>query len=383
MTNTRILCVDDDEKILSGIRRQQSDNFDIETAVGPHAALKMIAEEEPYAVVLSDMRMPDMNGVELLAQVREASPDTVRMILTGYAELDTTIGAVNQGHIFRFLSKPCDEDVLADAFRAGLRQYSLVQAEKELVEGTLRGCVKVLSDVLSLINPLAFGQSIRVRAIVDALLKRVSVEHQWQLEIAAMLSALGCVTLPVDLLEKKLNGDELSDEEAQTFSEHPAIAGELIRGIPRLDVVAEIIASQRTEASAESPIDPNMSIESRILNLAVNFDLLELNAESSLHALAELKKSPELYGTDLLDPFTDFIKTERNLEFAELMLFEIHEGMVLAQDIKTSNGLLLMSKGQEITKSASRLLENYRANKAIEEPIKVVISQQKTAVAAK
>ena len=377
MTTTKILCVDDDDKVLSGIRRQLSDDFDIDTAVGPHAALKMIAENEPYAVVVSDMRMPDMNGVELLARVQESSPDTVRMILTGFAELSTTIAAVNQGHIFRFLSKPCGKGELAAAIRDGLRQYSMVKAEKELVEGTLRGCVKVLSDVLSLINPLAFGQSIRVRATVDGLIERVPVENQWQLEIAAMLSSLGCVSLPVDLLEKKLNGKELSLDEAKTFSEHPSIAVDLLGGIPRLDVVAEIIAGQGKSLKKHDDHEP--SIESRMLKLAVDFDLLELTSESSVHALEELKKSPELYGIDLLEPFTEYIKTERQQEIADRMLSEIREGMVLAQDIRSRNGVLLMSKGQKITMSAKRLLRNYRNNNAIEEPIKVIVRHRSTA----
>ena len=123
MTSSRILFVDDDERILKGIVRQQGDDFDITTALGPMEALKLVNESEPFAVVVSDMRMPEMTGVDLLKRVREISPDTVRMILTGFAELNTTIQAVNEGHIFRFLSKPCDEDLMAASLEAGLKQF--------------------------------------------------------------------------------------------------------------------------------------------------------------------------------------------------------------------------------------------------------------------
>ncbi|MGB7345862.1 MAG: HD domain-containing phosphohydrolase [Pirellulaceae bacterium] len=376
MANTKILCVDDDQKILNGIVRQQGEDFDITLALGPHQALRIIAEEGSFAVVLSDMRMPEMNGVQLLARVREGSPNTVRMILTGYAELQTTIEAVNEGHIFRFLSKPCSEEDLASAFKSGLRQHSLVEAEKELVEGTLYGSVKVLSDVLSLVNPLAFGQSSRVRTTVDGILKRMNIADQWQLEIAAMLSSLGCVTLPSDLLKKKLDGVKLSTEEKNIFDAHPAIAGELLRSIPRLEHVAEIIAHQNAASSEKAIANKQTPIESRILKIAIEFDLRELNAESSLHALRELKADRDQYGEDLFDALSDYVKTERNLEFTSLMVHEIRQGMVLAEDIKNAGGTLLMSKGQEISSSAIRLLENFSNNKSIREPINVVVSNK-------
>lgn len=375
MANTKILIVDDDEKILAGIQRQQGGDFEISVAVGPHAALELVESEGPFAVVLSDMRMPEMNGVELLSCVHGKSPNTVRMILTGFAELKTTIEAVNQGHIFRFLSKPCDADDLGAALEAGLRQYAYVEAEKELVEGTLRGSVKVLSEVLSLVTPLAFGQSTRIRATVDGILKRFHVENSWQLEIAAMLSGLGCVTLPAELLEKQLAGAKLSNEESRMFAGHPAIASELIRSIPRLGRVADIIACQNSPASSKTIEGREIPFESRILKLATDFDVLELNSESSLHALSDLNRASDLYGSELLEALDDYVKTERDFQFAELTLDEIHEGMILAQDIKNSNGTLLMSKGQEISLSACRLLENVSKNKGIEEPIKVVVSK--------
>ena len=100
----------------NGILRQQGDDFDISVSVGPLAALELIQAEGPFAVVLSDMRMPEMNGVEFLKRVREESPNTVRMMLTGFAELSTTIQAVNEGHIFRFLAKPCSAEDMSAAF---------------------------------------------------------------------------------------------------------------------------------------------------------------------------------------------------------------------------------------------------------------------------
>jgi DNA-binding NtrC family response regulator len=130
----KVLFVDDDQKVLNGICRQCEDVFAFETANGPEIALEMFDSDGPFAVVVSDMRMPGMNGIELLSRVKEQSPDTTRIMLTGYADLQATIEAVNEGNIFRFLSKPCPQEVLEKAVRDGLEQYRLVTAEHELLE---------------------------------------------------------------------------------------------------------------------------------------------------------------------------------------------------------------------------------------------------------
>src|ERR1700704_3229320 len=141
---SRILCVDDDSSILEGYKRQLRKEFEVDTAVGPEQGLRMVTEQGPFAVVVSDLQMPGMNGIEFLAQVRAHEPDTVRMLLTGNAELQATIDAINQGQIFRFLTKPCTTEALANALTAGLAQHRLMTAEREPLEQTLRGNIGVL-----------------------------------------------------------------------------------------------------------------------------------------------------------------------------------------------------------------------------------------------
>jgi hypothetical protein len=121
------------------------------------------------------MRMPGMNGVQFLAQVRQAAPNTVRMMLTGYSDISAAMDAVNEGNIFRFLAKPCEQEILAKAIASGLVQYRLVRSEKDLLENTLMGSIKVLTDVLGAVSPEAFGKSIRITHCVRHLVAKFHI----------------------------------------------------------------------------------------------------------------------------------------------------------------------------------------------------------------
>jgi DNA-binding NtrC family response regulator len=114
------------------------------TATSGKAGLERLSSDGPFAVVVSDMRMPEMNGAAFLAQVRERAPDTVRVLLTGQADLDSAIAAVNEGQIFRFLTKPCAPEMLISSLRAAEEQHRLITAERVLLEQTLHGAVKAL-----------------------------------------------------------------------------------------------------------------------------------------------------------------------------------------------------------------------------------------------
>ena len=162
----RILLVDDDNNILEGYRRSLSREFLLETALGGSQALKLATDNGPYAVVVSDMRMPGMDGIQLLSSIKAQSPDTTRVMLTGNADIDTAINAINEGNIFRFLNKPCSKEEMAKALTAALVQYRLVTAEKQLLEQTLSGCIQVLTEVLSLVNPAAFSRAERARRYI-------------------------------------------------------------------------------------------------------------------------------------------------------------------------------------------------------------------------
>jgi len=127
----RILFVDDDPNLLASFRRQLRKQFQIETALGGPEGLELVERNGPYSVIVSDFRMPHMDGIEFLARVREMAPDTVRIMLTGNADMQAAIQAVNEGNIFRFLTKPCSVDLLGESLITGIEQYQRVSQERE------------------------------------------------------------------------------------------------------------------------------------------------------------------------------------------------------------------------------------------------------------
>jgi FixJ family two-component response regulator len=129
----KVLFVDDEQGVLDGYQRLLRKEFNVSVSLGGEAGLAAIREDGPFAVVISDMRMPGMNGAEFLAQVREKAPESVRMLLTGYTDLSAAIDAVNEGNIFRFLTKPCEKEALVSAINIGLAEHDSITTEKELV----------------------------------------------------------------------------------------------------------------------------------------------------------------------------------------------------------------------------------------------------------
>src|SRR5687767_13631263 len=179
MSTPKILFVDDDPNVLAGLQRTLRKQFTFDTALSGLEALEMIQACGPYAVIVADMRMPGMEGIELLERVRERAPDTVRLMLTGNADQQTAVDAVNRGQVFRFLNKPCGPETLVPALETSLHHYELVRVERELLEGTLTGSVKVLADVLGMVAPDALGRGQRLRGLMRRFAQMAGAGPEW------------------------------------------------------------------------------------------------------------------------------------------------------------------------------------------------------------
>ena len=133
----RVLCVDDDPLLLAGLVAGLHGRFDVTTAESGPEALLLLAGKGPFTVIVSDFRMPAMDGAQFLERAREVAPDAVRILLTGQATLEDMIDVVNQGQIFRFLAKPCPTELLVKTLEDAVDQARLVTGDRELLERKL------------------------------------------------------------------------------------------------------------------------------------------------------------------------------------------------------------------------------------------------------
>ncbi len=360
----KILFVDDELSALDGYKRMLHHEFTVDTAIGPAQALTLLEECGPYAVVISDMRMPGMSGSEFLSQIRQSHPYTVRILLTGYAGVSAAIDAVNQGNIFRFLTKSCEKQVLVNAITAGIQQYRLVTSEHELLESTLLASIKVLADVLSAASPEAFGRSMRIAGYVRHMLTKFSLSAPWRFEAAATLSQLGCVTLDSNLLQRAYVGIKLSAEDQTRFATHPISAMQLLAHIPRLEPVAWMIGQQLVhEIPTEIPGIPDPTeilFGAKMLKLAVTYEQLRSTISIREDLLGRLYERRSEFDLTLLDALSDLPNdTDHTMQLQKVSVIRLRTGMVLAEEIKNGQGVLLVAKGQELTSPLLMKLDSF------------------------
>jgi putative two-component system response regulator len=205
----KILLVDDEPLLLDSVLRNLRAKFLLETAESGPQGLEKLKENAPFAVVVSDFRMPYMDGVAFLEKVALLSPATVRIMLTGAADLQTAIRAINQGNIFRFLTKPCPVDLLEKALQDALRQHKLVQTEREYYalkkwNDSLEGLLKALVRLTEAKDPYTAGHQIRVAQLAVAIAGELGLPQETveQISITAQVHDLGKIYVPAEFLNK-------------------------------------------------------------------------------------------------------------------------------------------------------------------------------------
>jgi len=376
MNNTeKILFVDDEENVLQSMRRQLRKRFDLRTALSGEEALTLLKEEGPFAVIVSDMRMPGMDGVQLLARVKDLYPDTVRIMLTGNADQETAIEAVNNGQIFRFLTKPCSTAVLVPALALAQRQYRLVTAEKELLEKTLRGAVTVLSELLSQAKPTVFSAGLRIKEYALETAGRLSLPNLWQIEVAALLAQIGCIALPTDILNKRYAGLELNEEEESMWRDYPEVGARLLEHIPRLENVIWMIRNQLRDFDT---FDETLCAEvfeevvtgAQILRAVIDFDILLHQGRGPTRALEIMRGEKGAYNPDVLAALAAHRFTEQ-VHVLSLAVDDLAVGMIAEEDIAAKNGALILPRGQEITWPILKALYNFNRQVGVIEPVRV------------
>ena len=350
-------------------------------------------KENPPDVILLDVMMPGMDGFEVCRRLK-ADPETAPipvLLVTALTERSDRLTGIEAG-ANDVISKPVDiEDVILRVrnavytmrlFREVQENYKRVrklEMEKgELLEKTLHGAVKVLTEILSMVNPSAFGRASRLRSCVGHIATYLDLPGVWEFELAAMLSQIGCVSLPIKFLDKVYDGEPLTDSEYKLFSEHSKISSNLLRSIPRLENIADMIKAQQLPFRRQHKGN-NLQAEDRIalggllLKASLEFDYL---LAQNLPAKVLLKRLRQQIGDEvpgILDAL-EYFEVQMNRKVVKpLRVNELDRSMILDEDVFATDGLLLVSRGQEVTFPVLARLRNYAQGIGVVQPFRVIV----------
>ncbi len=378
--NRKVLFVDDDPNILKGLRRDLWGEFDILTAEGALEGLKVLSMQSPIEVVVSDMTMPVMNGLIFLRRVQNEYPDSVRVVLTGNSDMEIAVKAVNQGHIFKFLKKPSKTEDIISVIKQSIEEYDKVKAEKELLESTFQSTINVMTDIMALINPVAFSRTNRIKYFVEKLVHELKLPDAWQYEVAALLSQIGSVTVPSEILEKFFLNKKMSEQEIKMLNSIPATGHRLITQIPRMSIVADIIANQQLKydkkySSIDDITTPEL-IGGYILKISSDFVVHLSKNFAYTEACKELVKHKENYHPVLLNLIQKIPPPRKSKQTAMVPVRKLIAGMTLEDDVRTKRGVLLAKKGQRISATMKTMFENRLTHHDI--PDKILVALEST-----
>jgi len=377
-----VLVVDDDLNLLAAMKRELRGRYDLSFAPGGEEALSLLQAGLRPAVILCDMRMKGLDGIETLKRARDLSPDSVRLMLTGNADLQTAIDAINEGAIFRFLTKPCPPEVLESGLQASIRQYRLVTAERDLLEKTLAGSVKILADMVAMTLPESIARTGRVRVWIHKLIQEFKLPYRWQLELSALVAPLGMMSIPDDVLRRYYGKGQLSAMEWAMIERSPEAARNVISNIPRLESVAQAVYLQNKgfDGSGFPPDGPcgnDLPLDARILKICNDLSALCIGLEPTADEFAALSVKGHQY-----DPVL-FKKIRACLEVAYsdsanarqyVLVNSLRAGQVVAVDVQTSTGRMVFSAMTRLTESHLEKLRNMARLKQIPEAVAVLVN---------
>jgi response regulator RpfG family c-di-GMP phosphodiesterase len=374
----RVLCVDDEARVVEGLVLHLRKDYEVHTALSGVEALKVLKELGGAAVVVSDMRMPGMDGATLLHHVKSVFPDATRILLTGEPGRDAAIDAVNKANIFRFLTKPCPPEQLRVAIEAGVMQHRLIGAERSVLKETLIGCIKALIDVLAIANPVAFGRANRLKRLAVSFADTLQCRDFWQLEAAALLSQIGYLSLPAVLVEKLYYGESLTPEEKTLAEGVPEVVMQLLENIPRLEPVIQILVALNWSDEQIARLgDGTIGLGTRILGLVLEYDTLITQGHSIDVAVQTLRRRASRFTAELIEQFGTHLGAGSSKDEArEILLKTAQLGMIIMQDVRTHLGTLLVPRGFEVTSLFLERMGNF-GPELLSETVKVMVPAAK------
>ena len=402
-----IIFVDDEANILSSLKRLfRPFGYRIFTAEGGAQGLEILAREH-VDLVVSDMRMPEMNGAQFLEKVRESWPDTVRILLTGYSEIGATIDAINKGQIYRYVSKPWDDNDIVLTVRLALQQQMLEREKQRLEEltrsqndelkdlnahleekvlartqslhetmqsldvayGKLKRSfitsVRVFSNLIEMRNPNKSGHSRRVADLARTIAQKMGMPaaEVQDVFVAGLLLDVGTIGLPDRLLDRAFN--TLNFDERSEVVKYPVKGEMALMALEQLQGAAKLIRCHREHFDG-SGYPEHLSglaipLGARILSVAEDYDTALMGTRYTKPlkpAQAQLliqDGKATLYDPAVLKVFMNELlcarkEMDRNLELT-LRSGQVLPGMVLSRDLMTAKGDMLLAKEHVLDES--------------------------------
>ncbi|MEO5806716.1 HD domain-containing phosphohydrolase [Devosia sp.] len=362
MTNLpRVLFVDDNVNLLNGARRVSRGRVDMIIAESAAQALEILDADDTIEIVVSDQNMPAMKGVEFLAEVARRWPLVVRIMQTGNDDQATAMAAINSGQVFRFVRKPYETEELLQTIADAAALYAVKAEEKRLLETTLAGSIKLMTDLMTLTRPDLFEKSARVHQLAILAAKSIKVPHHWELELAAMLYPLGLVAVPEVVSARYAANLPLSPKDQLLIDQSTLVSADLLRNIPRLENVANIVGlcHRGFDGSGSPTVGPrgnDLPVVSRLLHILINLvDLAAAKKLSNADALDLLRLATKRYDNAMLQTIANALGAEAAsaakapIVKKEVTVTSLRNGNQVAQDVLSNDGRLLLAEGSILT----------------------------------
>lgn len=347
MSKTKVLMLDDEPNVLSAYRRSIGRVFDLNTFTEGAEAIKELSGPTRYPVVVTDMRMPTMDGLQFVLNARKVAPHSVFIMLTGNADQQTAIDAINTGQVFRFLNKPCDGEELEKCIRVCLKQYELQQAERELLRDTLSGSVNLMMEILSLSQPQIASRTQDIRTVADQLIVELGESKHVHLSLASSFALIGAIALaPCADGAVEIPDDDL--EQAAALGER------LLEKIPRLKQVARIVGAQRLTGKLPEKMDAENLVDfgGRFLRFVVDWNTETIKSDGNqTDGFSKLKmKSAGMYDHRLIFAAENLVqnhaesKNTKRVVKLSVEARHVRERDTLTEAIMTKEGTLVLAK---------------------------------------
>lgn len=328
--------------------------------------------------VLLDIKMPVMNGIEMLSILkRDNIIGSIPVIMvTGVEDTKSVVDALNMGAA-DYITKPFEAKILMARLKGVLKRYEIFLNEKDLVEKTFFGSVRLLNDLLSTLSPHIFGKSNQIRRIAKALCKEIHFPDSNEVELAALFSHVGCISLSSEITEKLVTGKFLLSEEKQIFDNHPLLGYKLLKNIPLLEHVANTVLYQNKNYDGSgTPISEKIAGEeiplpARILRVAIEYQSARIKSNSTLELSDLLRSRSGLLDPNLYKALSQVMIKEDSRELREIKILQLRTGMIFADDIFTTTNNKIASQWQEATDGLVERITNIHYQIGVKEPIKV------------